>query len=347
MLQGWVFSVPLGKLFSYELCDPLGVVVEELEGRVLELLARSGTYVSGEELAKALRVSRATVSRAVRSLMRRGFPVEVHPGKGYRVLDPDDLSLTPQVVRYLDTDIRFLAHYVESCSSTQDLADALAREGSPEGTVVLAEAMERGRGRMGRRWVAGRGGLWLTVVLRPRLTGVTHLLSLAVGVAVARAIEEVAGVGAGVKWPNDVLIGERKVAGILIEGRAEADRLQYVLVGIGVNVNNELPEELSTTATTLAKVIGRPIPRLPLLASTLRNLDQLYGALSRGEVGYVLDVWRRFSVTLGREVRALTPDGELVGVAEDVAEDGALLIRAPSGVIRRVYAGDVVHLRSA
>ncbi len=291
--------------------------------------------------------SRATVSRAVRSLTRRGFPIEVHPGMGYRALDPDDLSLAPQVVRYLDTGIRFTAHYVESCTSTQDLADALAREGSPEGTVVLAETMERGRGRMGRRWVAGRGGLWLTAVLRPRLTGVTHLLSLVAGVAVARAIEEVAEVRAGVKWPNDVLTGERKVAGILIEGKAEADRLQYLLVGVGVNVNNELPEELSTTATTLAKVTGRSIPRLPLLASTLRNLDQLYGALNRGEVGYLLGEWRKLSVTLGREVKALTPDGEVVGVAEDVAEDGALLVRAPSGVVRRVYVGDVVHLRSA
>jgi len=321
--------------------------VEELESRILELLARSGAYVSGEEIARALGVSRATVSRAVRSLMRRGFPVEVHPGMGYRALDPDDLSLAPQVVRYLDTGVRFLAYYVESCSSTQDLADTLAREGSPEGTVVVAETMERGRGRMGRRWVAGRGGLWLTVVLRPRFIGVTHLLSLATGVAVARAIREVAGVGTGVKWPNDVLVGERKVAGVLIEGRAEADRLQYVLVGVGVNVNNELPEELSSTATTIARVVGRPVPRLPLLASTLRHLDHLYGALSRGEVGYVLDVWRRLSVTLGREVRALTPDGEVVGVAEDVAEDGALMIRTPGGAVKRVYVGDVVHLRPA
>jgi BirA family biotin operon repressor/biotin-[acetyl-CoA-carboxylase] ligase len=319
--------------------------VEELEARVLELLLRSGTYVSGEEAARALGTSRATVSRLVRSLMRRGFPIEVHPGLGYRALNPDDLSLAPQVVQYLDTGVRFAVHYVESCGSTQDLADALAREGSPEGTVVLAEAMERGRGRMGRRWVAGRGGLWVTVVLRPRLTGVTHLLSLATGVAVARAIREVAGVGAGVKWPNDVLIEGRKVAGVLIEGRAEADRLQYVLVGVGVNVNNELPEELSTTATTLARVVGRPVPRLPLLASLLRNLDHLYGALSRGGVGYVLDEWRRVSTTLGTVVRAVTIDGEVVGVAEDVAEDGALLVRTFSGTVRRVYAGDVVHLR--
>ena len=321
--------------------------MEELEGKTLELLVRSWTYVSGEDVARALGVSRATVSKVVRSLMRRGFPIEVHPEMGYRALDPDNLSLAPQVVQYIDTGIRFSVHYVEFCSSTQDLADALAREGSPEGTVVLAEAMERGRGRMGRRWVAGRGGLWVTIVLRPRLTGVTHILSLAVGVAVARAIEEVTGVGAGVKWPNDVLIGERKVAGILIEGRAEADRLQYVLVGVGVNVNNELPEELSSTATTIARVVGRPVPRLPLLVSTLRNLDHLYGALSRGEVGYVLDVWRRLSTTLGREVRAVTPDGEVVGVAEDVAEDGALMIRTPSGAVRRVYVGDVVHLRPA
>ena len=301
-------------------------------------------YVSGASMAKSLGVSRATVNRAIRRLISKGFIVEIHPKLGYRLVDLDNISHAHRYVEFIDTDLRYYIHYLDSCDSTQDVAHALASSGAPEGTVVVAEELRHGRGRMGRQWIASRGGLWLSIILKPRHLRNMHLLSLASSVAVAKAIKSLLDIDARVKWPNDVLVSEKKVAGILIEGVLEADQIRHIVLGIGVNVNNDLPSHLLDTATTLKSVVGSDIPRIPLLINIIKNIDAVYAKLRQGEGKEVLDEWRKLSSTIGRRVKVVTFDQEIEGLAEDIEDDGALRIRTKENGITRVYVGDVIHL---
>ena len=305
-----------------------------------------GEYLSGSLLAKRLGVSRAAVSKAVARLRKRGFIVESHPRLGYRLVVSDDLSEAQAYMSGLSTKVRYVLHYLPSTTSTQDVAKTLAEHGAPEGTVVVAEEMTAGRGRLGRRWHAAPGGLWMTVILRPRCPPAKiQLFSILSGVAAAQAIEGVCGVRTEVKWPNDVLIGGRKACGVLVEASVEADTVAYLLLGVGINVNNELPEELKGLAVSLKEVVGRAVPRLPLLTAFLLRLDDLYERLRRGDSEGIIREWRNRASTLGRRVRAICYDAVIEGVAVGVARDGALLLRTKDGSIRVVRTGDIIHLR--
>lgn len=314
--------------------------------KLLEILASTNNYVPGPRIASMLGISRSMVNRLIEDLRSRGFLIESHPRRGYRLLIADDLRLASTYVCSVGVKLRYSLHYVDVCESTQDIADALASQGASEGVVVVAEEMTRGRGRLGRRWIASRGGLWFTVILRPMVVEKLQLLTLALGVAVVEALEQLIGVKPGLKWPNDVVYDDRKLAGILVEAKAEADVIKYVLAGIGLNVNNDLPDELRKEAISLKEIMGVPVPRIPVLRSILSCIDRYYRLLLEKQYDVILDKWRRYSVTIGRRVRVYMVGGGVVeGVAEDVAKDGSLVVRLDNGVRKRVYAGDVVHLR--
>ncbi len=320
---------------------------EGVERAVLALLLRAGgDFVSGAEIANAVGVSRPTVHRVVEELRGRGYLIESHPRRGYRLVLEDDLSTANYYIKSLltNTPIRYSVHYVEKCRSTQDIAEALAREGAEEGLVVVAEEMSGGRGRLGRRWAASRGGLWFTILLRPPTVEGLQLISLGAGVAVAEALRELHGVEVALKWPNDVLVDSRKLCGILVEGRMEADRIHYVLVGIGINVNNDIPEDLRGSAVSLKELLEALVPRVPLLAAVLVKFAGIYALLRQGECEEVLLRWKRLSSTLGKDVRVVMHDEVIEGKAIDVDVDGSLMVEV-HGTLRKVYAGDVIHLR--
>ncbi|ABL78885.1 biotin--[acetyl-CoA-carboxylase] ligase [Thermofilum pendens] len=319
---------------------------KELRRRVLEVLARRGGYVRGGELAEKLGVSKVAIHRAIVGLRKMGYVVESHPRRGYRLVSSDNLADANAVVAGAGRTLRYTAYYVKTCGSTQDVADALASQGAEEGTVVVAESMTSGRGRLGRRWFAGPGGLWFTVILRPQQMKHLQLLSLAAGLSVAKSVRGLYGIDARLKWPNDVVVGERKLCGILVEGKAEADALKYLLLGVGVNVNNEVPEGLEGVATSIKEILGHPVPRLPLLKAILAGLDGYYAALKRGEPGRVVEEWKTLSSTLGRRVRVSIVGGGVVeGVAVDVTSRGELVVQKDTGGRVTVDAGDVEHLR--
>ena len=317
------------------------------EHEVLKFLeSGSGRYVGGSVIAKRLGISRAAVSKAVASLRRKGFLIESHPKRGYRLSSSDSLSEANGFLRLLDTKVRFSVHYFKYLPSTQDVAGGLAERGAPEGTVVVAEEMSSGRGRMGRAWHAPPGGLWMTVLLRPGIPPEgMQVLSLLSGVAVAEAINDVSGLRAELKWPNDVLVEGRKVCGILVEASVEADVIDYVLLGIGINVNNDLPEDLKDLATSLRALLRKRIPRVLLLAVTLSRLDALYEEFKRGKVKKILNRWTSLSCTIGREVEAIYRGRTVRGKAIGLREDGSLILRLKDGSLEAVSAGDVVHLR--
>lgn len=233
--------------------------------------------------------------------------------------------------------------YQAVLGSTQDLARELARAGAPEGTVVLAGRQTAGRGRLGRSFISPQGGLYFTVILRPALKSASggQLLPIIAALAVARGLEQVAGLKTALKWPNDVLVGGRKVCGILAESELAGQAVNYVLLGIGVNVNADMSAypEIAAIATSAAAEVGRQISREALAAAILNELEELYLAAQAGKRAH--DEWRARLVTLGRQVRVTCGQTVEEGLAEDVDADGSLILRRPDGSRVTIAAGDV------
>jgi len=280
----------------------------------------------------------------VKRLLSMGIPMVYNSEcRGFVLLLSDNLPETQSIVNNMGLDLRI--RYIERCVvSSQDIAKEEADRGAPEGTVVICGSMEVGRGRFGRRWYAPPGGLWFTVITRPREVEKPWLITLVGGVAVAETLRVLLGVEAGLKWPNDVVVEGKKVAGILAEGIAEGTSISYVLLGIGVNVNNELPKELTEIATTLKEVLGREIPRATLLASILRRLWSLYQELKKTPIT-VIRKWRDLNVTLNKYVEIKLVNGDLVrGTAVDIDNDGKLLVMTFRGLMA-IDAGEVLNLR--
>ena len=244
-----------------------------------------------------------------------------------------------------DLGTRLVGRYIrwhESVPSTNDLAVRLAEIPVPEGTVIGAEEQTAGRGRWGRPWASPRGGVWLSVILRPGLPpDRTPVVGFAAAVAATEAIRETTRLPARVKWPNDVLVEGRKVVGILAEAAPGAE---WVVVGVGINANvpeEALPRTPGHPAASLQALLGHPVDRGALIRALLRRLDRGYELLRSAGVRAVLMRWREVADTLGREVRIETPAGPVAGLAYDVDETGALLVRCDDGTVRTVTAGDL------
>lgn len=320
------------------------------EELVLSFLAEAGDeFVSGEAISDKLGLTRAAVWKHVEALRAQGYRIEAVPARGYRLAEVPD-RLTPLELRpLLNThDVGQVLHWHEEVSSTSDVAKALAEEGAEHGEVVIAEAQTAGRGRRGRSWASPpRKNLYFSVVLRPDLPPArAPELTLVASVALCDALRQ-AGVQAGIKWPNDLLASGKKIAGILTELAAEADRVQWLVVGVGINVNarpEDFPEELRGQATSVLVERGEPAPRALLAAACFTALEDWVDRHAEDGFGPVRDAWRERSVTLGREVSVRADGREVVGIAEDLDATGALLVRSPSGV-ERILAGDVTLLR--
>lgn len=304
-------------------------------------------HISGEEISRLLGVSRTAVWKHIRRLKEKGYLIDSHSRVGYRLINSPDKLYEDELKELLTGKIIGInLVYRETVSSTNELAKQLAQSGAVEGTVVIAEEQTAGKGRRGRTWYSPAGrGLWFTVILRPSISPVdaakTTLLS---AVAVCRTIREMTGIRAGIKWPNDILIDDRKVAGILTEMNAEIDAVNYLVIGIGVNFNlnpQAIPEEITEIATSVFSSTTGAVSRAKLLAGMLNNLDDLYGQFLSGKFAEILTAWKDMSVTLDNWVIVESLDFSEEGRAVDVDEDGALLILKEDGTVQRILAGDV------
>ncbi len=323
------------------------------EEELLERLAASpDEYVSGQELARRFKVSRTSIWKRLAKLRRLGYRIGSSSRRGYRLLRPVD-PLLPRLVRQRlkggKMGRKVVYHPV--VTSTMDVAAELLAAGEREGTVILAERQLKGRGRQGREWSSAAGvGLWMSVILEPKISPLLiGRLTLTASSAAAEAVEETCGLSAGVKWPNDIYVGGRKLAGVLIEMSGELDIVRYLVLGLGVNVNTraaEFPRALRRTATSILIQTGKPLDRRTLLAAFLRRLEKYYAHLKSGNLGAMLAGWRAREMTLGRKVVVHRAGGKLAGTAVDLAEDGALVVKRRDGVRERVYCGDVVLVDS-
>jgi len=320
------------------------------EELVLAFLAEAGDeFVSGEAISDKLGLTRAAVWKHVEALRAQGYRIDAIPARGYRLAEVPD-RLTPLELRpLLNThDLGQGLHWYEELGSTSDRAKELADEGAEHGTVVIAEAQTAGRGRRGRAWASpARRNLYFSVILRPELPPArAPELTLVASIALCDALRQ-AGVNAGIKWPNDLLASEKKIAGILTELAAEPDRVHWVVLGAGINVNaraEDFPEELRGEATSVLLERGQPAPRALFAAACFTALEEWIDRHAEEGFAPVREAWRERSVTLGREVIVKADGREIAGTADDIDESGALLVRTRAGV-ERVLAGDVTLVR--
>ncbi len=318
-----------------------------MEERILEILKRAEDfYVSGEDLSRKLGVTRASIWKHMESLRGIGYDIEAQPHLGYRLISVPDKLLAHEVTWNLKT--KFVGRKIysyEAVDSTNDTAYRIAEEGAEEGTAVLAEGQARGKGRMGRRWSSPKGGIYLSLILRPDLAPTeVSKLTLIAAVSVAETLRDTTGLACEIKWPNDILVGPGKICGILTELKAEQDMTSFVILGIGINVNVK-PGSLPRHATSVLKESGREYSRIDLTRRLFENIEAHYLLFKNNNFGAIIEEWKSLSSTLGRRVRVQDKAHAVEGQAVDIDEHGALVVRLDNGLHERILTGDVILVR--
>jgi len=314
------------------------------------LVDNAGEFTSGEALSEKLGLSRTAVWKQVRALRAQGYEIEAVPARGYRLMAVPDRLSALELLPLLNTrKLGRVLHHFEVTGSTNEVAFRLAQEGAVHGAVVLAEQQTRGKGRRGRVWLSPAGlNLYLSAILRPELSPQrAPELTLLAAVALAETLRE-AGAQAFIKWPNDVQVEGLKIAGILTELSAEPERVHFVVLGMGVNLNlrqAEFPPELKGLATSLWEARGARVPRALFTAALLSRLEAWLQIHEDEGFNPVREAWKQLSSTLGHDVVVRTERTEFQGRAEDVDAVGALLVRTFDGRLERVLAADVERLR--
>lgn len=318
-----------------------------MQEKIIDFLKRKDSYVSGEEISHRLGITRQALWKHIQELKEQGYDIVAVPHLGYQLLSLPDRLFPSEISSHLNT--RFIGkkiYYAQVLSSTMDIATQLGIKGYPEGTLVLAEAQTKGRGRLNRIWFSPKyKGIYLSLLLRPKiLPHQAPIFTLLTAVGICEAIKEITGLDARIKWPNDILMHQKKLGGILTELNAEMDRIHFIVIGIGINVNNE-KKALVTGATSLKNEKKENISRIELLKELLRKIEINYLIFQEKGAHPVLEKWRDYSVTLGRRVKLSSCLKPIEGEAVDIDTDGSLLIRNDSGVIQKITSGDIIHCR--
>jgi BirA family biotin operon repressor/biotin-[acetyl-CoA-carboxylase] ligase len=311
-----------------------GQMTSQLTGRnatLLKHLRNTSGIADAGSLAEALGGDIEAVTTYIQHLTDLGYPIRTH-ANGFELASPCDF-LFPWEFEGREERV----HYFPEIDSTMTVARKMARAGCPPFTVVVAERQTLGRGRLNRSWHSADGGLYFTLVLHPTLrpedSGQVNFLA---SIVLAQALQAHCGIDAGVKWPNDILVGGQKIAGMLSEQETDGARVHYVNIGIGLNVNND-PTPVEPRATSLKQLLGKPVLRAPLLSRFLDDLERGMGEMSWEET---LDAWRKLAVTLNRQVRIVTTRETVEGIAMDIDNTGALILQLANGTQKRIVYGD-------
>jgi len=321
--------------------------------KILKILRNNAdTHTSSDELCKVTGVSRTAVWKHIEDLRREGYDIEASPHLGYKLVAIPDSLIPGEILWKLRTKIigRSVLSY-KKIDSTNDSAYALAEKGIAEGTVVIAEEQTKGKGRHGRKWESPpKSGIYMSCVMRPEMApNEIAKITLLAAVAVAKAIRRFTGLEAMIKWPNDIIINGRKVCGILTEMKAEQDSIDFIILGIGVNVNTPAAS-LPKGASSLKEELGRPkksdgISRVGFVKYMLESIEEEYLRLRTKGFTPIMEDWRSMSLLPGSKIKVLLPNRTIEGEAHDIDSDGSLIVRLDSGVLEKVSSGDVVMLR--
>lgn len=309
-------------------------------------------YLSGQDLSDVLRISRVAVWKHIKKIQELGYEVESKQKSGYKLLANSDLLLPWEITSNLKTKIiGKQAYYFDSIDSTQNQALKMAHDPANNGAVIVASKQTGGRGRSGRQWISPKGGIWISIILQPKFDiSITTLFPIASALALSIAIEKTFSITPELKWPNDLTLNGKKVAGMLVDVSLESNKIESLVLGVGINFNvntKEIEKNLKGTpnfygVTSLSeqKVDVKPIH---LVQTFLVELEKIYKALNAKQIKKIISEWSKRSSTIGKNVELNTTDEKIKGKAIRIDEDGALVI-LDKGKTCRVIAGDVIHL---
>jgi BirA family biotin operon repressor/biotin-[acetyl-CoA-carboxylase] ligase len=310
------------------------------------LKQKKGEWVSGESLSNRIAVSRAAIWKHICTLRDEGYVIESSPKKGYCLRKVSEMLLPREIQEGLETKAFGKGDiiYFRETDSTNTRAKELAVQGAPEGTLVVSEAQTGGRGRKGREWFSpSKGGIYLSLILRPTISPAeAPKITLLTAVAIAEALLILTQLEVRIKWPNDILVNGKKLVGILTEMSTDMDEIDYVVVGLGLNVNTPgFPEDISDKATSLFIEAGKQFSRARLVAEFLKWEEHYYELFQ--EVGFepVIKRWKELSNIIGKIIAVEMIDQTLMGEVEDIDSDGFLILRDNRGKSHRIISGDV------
>jgi BirA family biotin operon repressor/biotin-[acetyl-CoA-carboxylase] ligase len=316
-------------------------------GRILDMLRSQAGRLSGAEISRILGISRSAIWKHISALRREGYQIEAKRASGYQLIAVPAHLTAWEIQAGLGTEqFGVKIHAFSHCDSTNAVAFRLALNSAQEGEVVVAESQTAGKGRMGRQWESPPGvNIYLSIILRPPFPpNKMPLITLMTAVACAEAINEVTGLLPAIKWPNDLLLNGKKLGGILTEADMEMDRINFVIVGIGINVNmprSSFPPAIRDTATSLREALGRETSRIALIQALLRKFELWYKRFGEGEADAVRGRWEELSQIRGKEVEIAFMGETVRGKALEIDADGVLLVQEAGGEVRRIVAGDV------
>ena len=317
-----------------------------MKSEILSALRKKGDYVSGQELSEQFQVSRTAVWKKIKELQSDGYRIEAVPNRGYRIAGEPDLITAEAVESRLDT--VWAGHpviYLAEVASTNQYAKKISEEGAGQGTLVIADFQNQGKGRLGRTWTTPAGtAVAMSLVLRPRLSPLRiPMVTLVMGLAVTKACRELYSVPVLIKWPNDVVVEGRKLSGILTEMSTELNRVNYVVIGTGINVNvTEFPRDLRDKATSVLLETGQAASRSELAACCLARFEEYYEKFLQTEyLSLLMEEYNSLLINRGRTVQVQEPEGNWRGTALGIDREGCLLVEKEEGSVEKVFAGEV------
>ncbi|MEN4016978.1 MAG: biotin--[acetyl-CoA-carboxylase] ligase [Methanobacterium sp.] len=321
-----------------------------MKNKVLETLyEKKGKYIPIDEISSQLEIPESGVHEHIKSLLDEGYTIEYSPKNEVLLKEELTLILPRKLKDALNTSyIGKEIHYFREVDSTNQVAKRLAEAGAPEGVVVIAEMQKKGRGRRGKPWISPLGGVWMSIILRPDALPLNApQLTFTAGVAAAKTIKEEYPLDVGIKWPNDILIEDKKVCGILTEINTGKDSIDYIIAGIGIDANVDLeliPPELRKDATSLKSELEKEISRMMLVRKFLENFEKMYSEFNHGNFQKILQKWRKYSKTIGRNVEIRKGTEIVKGEAVGVNREGALILELRDGSLRKIISGECRHV---
>ena len=321
--------------------------------KVLKFLQTHNTeYLSGQDLSDVLRISRVAIWKHIKKIQDLGYTVESKQKLGYKLTENSDILFPWEVTSELKTKvIGQKAYYFDSIDSTQNQALKIANEPENNGAVIIAATQTGGKGRTGRKWISPKGGIWLSIILHPKFDiSITTLFPIASSLALSKAIENTFEITPELKWPNDLTIKGKKIAGILVDAAFESNKIESLVLGVGINFNVDIKAIKKTLKDTpnfygVASLIeqNKKVKPIQLVQNFFVELEKIYELLNKKQTKKIISEWTKRSSTIGKNVEINTTDGKIKGKATKIDEDGALII-SNKNKTEKVIAGDIIHL---
>jgi BirA family biotin operon repressor/biotin-[acetyl-CoA-carboxylase] ligase len=316
----------------------------EISEKIISLL-KQFEWVSGEQIAGTLQISRTAVWKHIQQLKKKGYKIIAKPHEGYHLQKPIKTITVEEISHQLQT--KFIGQklvHLPSVSSTNNYAKTLAKENESEGTIILSDIQLKGRGRKQRSWVSPKNGLWFSIILRPNIPPTDAMkITMCAACALTEAIKQKTNLNPSIKWPNDILINNKKACGILTELSAEIDTINYLIIGIGLNTNNQLPGDLRGLATSLKIELKEEVNNLSLFIQILESFEHFYTELINQNDEMIRTTWISSSSTIGSNILVKTEKGDIKGKAIGLGKHGELLLQTPQGE-EKIITGDISYL---